>query len=450
MIFFSACQLNYPSKFQGTLKIEHAFVNKSATITETTELLPEIQSIQFTEFNADTIIDFKKHNKDLLLKIKVTQLPSGINESTLTLFPKYLDQVSYFNQSKSKGFSEVSQQFRNRTNEHRYFSSQKFAFNIDHKDYDSTHYLLIKSNKNRFVEIGWSDTISYIKSDAQFSHFFTLVYSIILAMILFNAVYYLYNRDRSYLLYTLYMLTALYSLLWQEGKINDLPWLSWRVLGDYSGLIYVALSDLVGILFFYRFMRLNIYQNWLIKLVAICVVFRIGIMLTALIQFHVLEGLQYAELSALFNISIIVSSLLIWIIILIKTLQRVPQAKYLFVAWSLMIFSVMCRVYFSMNPHPDYIWMPHSYELAVMLEGLVLAFAMANRTMQFRAQRDHAVSKYNAAERSIYEHQLITQFQQEMQELVKDPTLSIEEVKEKTNIKFHLLINKAFPIKNSL
>lgn len=450
LIFLSGCDLNYAAKHPVLVASEQALIEKNSLDTNSPAALEIINTLSFSPHDADQIVNFNQHNKDLLLKVTIINPPQDVSEFTLSVFPKYLHQVSYFNHSDEQGYTSVISQSRNQPDSQRYFSSQRYAFNIDHSDINKNHYLLIQSDHNRYAQVEVMDTNSYIKADGKFSHFFTLVYSIILAMVLFNAVFYLHTRDNSYLLYSLYMAAALYSLLWQEGKIAGMPWLAWQVMGVYSGLIFFIISDALAILFFYQFLQLSVRQSWLVKIVLLCVIFRLGMMLTALVQFHLLDSLHYNTLSSLFNLSVLISTLLIWIIIWRKTMQGFPQAKYLFVAWSLLLFAVVLRLVFAFNPRPDLIWMPHSYELGVMLEGLILAFAMANRSMALKKQQDQAFNKYTAAERSIQEHQLITEFQRDMQYLVKDPTLTAAEVQEKINIKFHLLINKAFPIKHSL
>ncbi len=444
------CNLNYHSDYRASFNIERAWIDRGDFANDPKAMAALLDELSFEPFNTSEKIAFNQQNQNVLLRISVTSYPEDVKEFTLSVFPKYLGQVSHFRVGDSTGINSIENQYRNRSSDSRYYSSQKFAFNVDQLEMGDTHYLFLHSENNRYAKVEIVDANSYIKADAKFTHFFTMVYSIILAMVLFNAVFYLYNRDLSYLFYTVYMATALYSLLWQEGKINDLSWFAWQIMGNRSNLIYLFIADLAANLFFYRFMRLNVRKSLMVKLVLACVVFRFGLTLTAMAQYHLLDALNYTLISALFNVSVVISSLLVWIIILKKTTDQFPQAKYLLVAWTLLIVSVVLRIIFSQNPHPDLIWMAHSYEIAIMLEGLILAFAMANRTSEFREQRDQAVSKFTDAERSIYKHQLITQFQQEIQELVKDPTLSVEEVAEKINIKFHLLINRAFPIKNSL
>lgn len=450
LIGLTACDLSYQGDYQAKLKIEQSFVKKNHLNKATPTSLDSISNLSFAAFNPDKKVKFKQQGKDILLKVTVLDAPQKITEFTLSVYPKYFAEISYFNFANQTSYSEPVSLYRGHSNKNQHFSSQRFAFNIDRENINNSHFLLISSERNRFVKVDVVDTNSYIRSDSNFSQFFTVVYSIILAMILFNAVFYFTTRDASYLLYTLYMITTLYSLLWQEGKINDLPWLAWHVIGNQSQFVFFIISDAVAIWFFYQFMRLDFRRSWGVKIVVLCVLFRLGIMFTAVFQFHFMDAIQYDLLSTLFNYSIIISSLIVWVIMLTKTLSGYPQAKYLFIAWSIMIFTIALRIAFAFNPHPDLIWMAHSYELGVMLEGLILAFAMANRTLEFRTQRDQAVIKFTAAERSIQKQQLITQFQNEMQELVKDPTLSADEVIEKLNIKFHLTINKAFPIKHSM
>ncbi len=450
LFILNGCNLNYQADYEANTAVEQVFVAENNVNDLIQSNSAELNELTFTAFDSASSIDFKQQKTELLLKIKVLDAPTNITEFTLSIFPKYLDKVSYFNYSNHHGYSNPVDIYRTDSNNNRLFSSQRFAFNIDQQAIHNTHYLLIKSERNRYAEVSVVDTDSYIKADRSISYFFSIIYSIILSLILFNAVFYLYTRDKIYLLYSLYMITTLYSILWQEGIINDLPWLAWNSLGNLGYTCFFIISDATAIWFFYHFMRLDFRHSWLVKIVLLCVLFRLLLMSTAFIQHYLLGGYQDNLISYLFNLSMAISSLLVWVILLVKTKRGSPQAKFLFIAWSIMIFTIGLRLIFAFNPHPDLIWMAHSYELGVMIEGLILAFAMADRTMEFKTQRDVAVHKYTAAERAIREHQLIADFQQEMQELVKNPTFSVDEVNEKTNIKFHLLINRAFPIQNSM
>lgn len=445
----TGCGLQYHSEVDVPLSIEQAWL-PPATQTDDPFDAATLASLSFTAFDANARLPFSPDQSQLLLRITPMPDAATVSEYTLSVHPKYLSQVDHFSMSPSGERSDRRSQFRNRNTDSRHFSSQRFAFNVDDSHLDHSHFLLIHSEHPRYVQVELTDTLSYIKADAQLAQFTTMLYSIMLAMILFNTIFYAYNKDPSYLLYTIYMVTAVLALLWQEGKINEYNWLAWEPMGPRSGLIYLALADLAANAFFYHFMRLNWRNSWMVKGVMLCVLLRVALVAYALVQYHVLGQLNYPPISSGFNMSVLLSSLLVWFIMLRQTLAGQPQVKYLFVAWTVLIAAVGLRIWFSVDPHPDRIWMAHSYEWAVMLEGLILAFAMANRTLQMREQRDQAVSQKTQAERSIYQHELITQFQREIQDLVKNPTLDVDEVTEKINIKFHLLINRAFPVKNSL
>ncbi len=449
-LILSACQLNYPIDTRTHLDIELAYVEIDTLHKNGSVGFSDFNDLEFEAFNPSEPIAFRQLKKDVVFKIEAAAFNAEVSEATLTVSPKYFAEVSYTYLSPENQTNRWQTQYRNKTNNDRYFSSQNYAFNIDDDVIQATHYLLIKSSTNLNVDIQLVDTQSYIRADMQHSQFFTVVYSIILAMILFNGIFYIYNRDSNYLLYIIYMSFALYSLLWQEGKINDLPQLAWYVLGTHSGMLFIMLTDLAAIMFFYNFMNMKANENWWARTLLVIAGFKVILLLWSVFQFYVQNNLNYNLISTTFNLSVILTSLLIWIILLVKTWQKAPQAKYLFVAWSIMILTVFLRIFYALNPQPEYAWMPQTYELGIMLEGLVLAFAMANRTMRFKSERDDAMIKYSKAERANFEHQLITQFQNETQELVKNPTLTEAEVVEKINIKFHLLMNKAYqPIQSS-
>jgi diguanylate cyclase (GGDEF)-like protein len=444
-VIFSGCQLSYNNSHSFNLTTEYVLIDKSSSVANL-----DIDNLVFSPFYQNNKVPFDTNTK-LLLKINLTHdiNAAEMGEYTLSVFPKYLKEVHHF-QEHASGLELIASQHRIQTLSHRTYSSQRFAFNIDNEKITDIHYLLIDSDAPRYVNLEMFATQEYTRVDSQHSHFFTFVYSLIFAMAIFNAVFYFYNREKPYLLYTLYMLTSLNVLMWQEGKINDLPVLAWQIIGPYSSLAYIFLNTLTGTYFFYNFLKLSFKESWLVKILLLVIGMQAILIAYTLVNYHVNGGFDYKSISSVFNLSTLTSSLLILLIIIIKTIQKAQQAKYLLVAWGIMISAVVMRIYFAFDPRPELIWMAHSYELAVMIEGLILAFAIGNRSMEFKKQRDQAVNKYSKAERSIFKHQLLNEFQSEMQKLAKDSTLSAEEVAEKTNIKFHLLLTRAFPIKNSL
>lgn len=444
LIILSGCQLTYQHQSKPILNIEYA-----VTDTELDDVLFELDDIRFQYFDTEAMMHFDGQN--VLFKIDVPErynLPA--NEYTLSVFPKYLEQVHYFSLGEPGQISTVSSQFRNVSNQDRYFSSQRFAFNIDHADLFNTHFLLVKSQHKHDLKIELTDTNSYIKSDAQFSQFFTVIYSLIFALALFNSIYYLYTKEVDYLHYTSFILASIYALLWQEGKINDLPFLAWHVMGVHSTVIYVALAYWTGVIFYLKFMKLKYHKSWLTKSILLIFAVQLLLLITALFQFHLLNNHRLLSYIEGFYYLLLINLGLMLVVVITQVKQKQPQAYYLLCALGLMVVAICLRAYHYLNPDIANMWMPHSIEVATVLQALILAFAIANRAAQLKKQQVQAVNRFSRAEQSVYKKQLLAQFQQEMEVLVKDTTLNAEQVAEKTNIKFHLLLNRAYPIKNSL
>jgi diguanylate cyclase (GGDEF)-like protein len=440
----SACQLRPDSRATANI-----------TVSQNLSGLPErhnanlLSQLQFKPHKADRIISFSQSQQSLLLKITVNDPGFTPDEALLVVQPKYLRSVTHFSVNQHNQLSQATSLSRIDPLNNGPFSSQHFAFLIDREALHHTHYLVIESPVKRMVDVSMMEAAAYIRHDRQVDNFFTFVYSVIFALVLVNLIFYAFNQDRSYLLYSLYMAATLWALLWQEGKINDLPALAIPLMGPHSGLVFLALSDVLAVAFLYHFMKLDHRRSWLVKGLLACLGFRLLLITTALFQYHFTDSLNYPLISSLFNFSIVLSSLLALAIITVRVMRKAPQANYLLVAWTVLVFAVFLRIYFGLNPRVELIWMAHSYELAVMIEGLILAFAVANRTMQFRIQRDEAVHKAKTAKKSVQKHELLAQFHHDMQDVVADATLSSHELIEKTHIKFHLLLTRGFPIKSS-
>jgi len=444
VLILSACQLSLDDRSKANIRV-------AKVMTE----LPErynanlLSRLNFQPFDASRSIDFDHNRHSLLLKIELRDQGFQPNEAMLVVQPKHLTKVAHFYVSADNRVSEVRSLLRIDPGNRGPHSSQAFAFSIDRQDLSATHYLAIESTVSRTLSVAMVSATDYLMHDRQLNDVFTFLYSVIFALVLVNLFFHLYSNDRIYLLYSLYMATTLWALLWQEGKINDLPALAIPLMGVHSGLVYLAISDVLAVAFLYHFMKLNHRNSWLVKALLLLMGFRVLLIATALFQYHITTSLNQPIISSLFNLSIVASSLVALVIIIRKAMHKAPQANYLLVAWVVLIAAVFLRIYYASHQHPALLWMAHSYEWAVMFEGLILALAIANRSMQFRIQRDRAVHKAQKATRSVHKHELLAQFHHDMQEVVKDATLSSKELIEKTHIKFHLLLNRAFPIKNS-
>lgn len=440
----TACQLNMDGQQKANIQV-------AQVMTE----LPErhnanyLSQLHFKALDDGELVAFDPTQNALLLRISLQDKNFSPSEAMLVVQPKYISSVTHFSVNHDNQLSDKQSLSRIDPGNRNAWSSQQFAFNIDQQNLNHIHYLVIESEVPRILSVALVPTDSFIKHDRQLSELFTFIYSVIFTLVMVNMIFYLYSHDRSYLLYSLYMASTLWALLWQEGKINDLPVLAISLMGAHSGLVYLAISDVFAVAFLYHFMKLEHRKSWLVKLLLVCMGFRVLLVCTAMIQFHFTDALNYPFISSLFNLSIVASSLLALTIIIQQVTKRTPQADYLLAAWVVLIGAVFLRIYFATHPHPDLTWMARSYEWAVMVEGLILALAIANRTMQFRIQRDRAVHKAEKATHAVHKHELLAQFHHDMQEVVKDATLSSKELVEKAHIKFHLLLNRAFPIKNS-
>lgn len=437
-VFLTDCRSSGKEAYSDRIYIDYMVVEDDFSFESLTD------DMVFEDFLSVYTFDFSgQSGKALLLRLRLIKpITESHSEYTFSLAPKYFPQVTYINRDQLGNLSTKQVQKRRHLDGTRVFSGNEFAFNIDDSELKNTHFFMIKVTPNKsHIVLNLTDTNSYIQADHRSSSFFTLIYSLILSMAFVNIILYFYNREKYYLFYALYVFFMLYALIWEEGKINHLPWLAWQILGYYTSMLFWFFADLSANLFFYYFFNIKIRQYWLAKIILFSIVLRF-LLVCYLAFFHYFDSGQFSPLLlSLFNLSVAISIVAFWLLLVYLVFKRKNQAIWIFIGWSALIFSTLLRVIYTLSPNDDLSWMSHSFEVAVFVETLFFSLAIAQRFIKIRKQRDTALKKYNEAEQDNFKQQMITNFLQRMQSISEDINEEASSLKVKKNRSFHHLLN---------
>ncbi|MCB1583695.1 MAG: diguanylate cyclase [Xanthomonadales bacterium] len=446
LIFISGCQLKYQSEIRYNLQAEFTWVE-----SETIKSALDLNDLSFESVPPNYQFQFNSH-QDLLIKITINELiylPKD-KEFILSIYSGLLNEIYYYQADQNNLQAEFVTSQGRISSKFNSFSNHHFDFNIDDSDLLKSHFLLIKSDMAYQADIELFDSSSYLRSGLNNIQLTTLIYSLIFAIGIFCILSYFTQRKKTLLIHSCFVLTSLLALLWQNTTINNLPWLVWPIIGPHSYLLYMFIAGVAGVSFLLTLYKLNFNHGWLVRGLLLLLMLQAAALTYATISHHMGQQLDFSFITKLLTGSYWVLSLCCLLLIFVLTNHK-QSIKHFAAGWMLLLVAQSLNFYYTFNPDPSISWMTTIQSICILLAHVILVSAITNTPLKTHTTPVMPHERPRSQKGSnIFKQQLVNQFQSEMQKLAEDTTLSKEEIKEKTNIKFHLLLNRAYPIKNSL
>jgi diguanylate cyclase (GGDEF)-like protein len=398
-VFIQGCQLKYKQIPSENFDIQLA----EQTVSTTTLNHKQLKELKFNNFKNGSIVDFKEGDNSFVFKIIRNYQSSELQ--TLLVMPHYLSEVSYVD-GDLKNFHTIR---RNMYSKDRQYSPNIIAFDLNNENHIS--YVFVKNTVAKKIQFLVQNR-NYVKNyDQKLIITFTSVYSIILTLIFVNLIFFFYIRKISYLYYSFFILTTLFSILFQEGWIAYFQHLSLPIFGIYTRVIWIKLPSLFFWLFVISFLDLKTKSRFdyrLSRVMLFIELFSIAVLL--FLSLFDITGI-YATIVNIINLYIFLSVFIGLYIPLKYAIQKMPQAIYLASGWSFYLITVWIRIYYSFNLDPMAFWMPRAFEFALMIEAIILSFGLADKTMRIMQQRDVAENSLQKVDRELFCKELNDRFQ---------------------------------------
>jgi signal transduction histidine kinase/AraC-like DNA-binding protein len=406
-MFLSACSYNINSLKSFPINLSYALI----------EATTDVESIPFSQLEflpyENGKIDFQDGKYLAVFRLTEISLDNLQAQKVVVIGYKYFNEVDYFAQDNSHKNIYTEKLYRLIPTKNRIFSSEKYVFNFDDNPI-LDHYFVINSHNKTSVLFKLVDKDAYIKFDNSMVVFFTLLYSVLFALLLMNIIYYLYIKDRAYLYYSIYIFSAINAIYWQENRMIDMPLLYFPILGFNTKLFYFIASTLLGYVFIYKFLKLNWKKKVSGKLIVIWI-FYLFILLLAVVIFTLFNFDSYL-ISALYNYTVFFGHLLVLSVAYLQYRTGNRQAVFLFFSWLILALFSVFRVYYVLDHEPNHFWMQHSYEIGLVLSIFILGLGLADQALGFKKSRDRAKASYVKANKALFAETLINNFLYETKE----------------------------------
>ena len=361
--------------------VQYYFESEPLTHQQVSALTEE----QWTTWPDDNLINFDTLDNAVWLRLQVRNMASGDDRWLLEFFWTFLNSIElfqYFPESGKWAAPMISGLVTSR--EQRPLPYRLFAFPVSLPQGETVQlFIRCYSNSKLLLPITFYSRNYYDKVEFFLVLLFSVYFGILLVMCCYNLSLYLFTEDKSYLFYSAYVFAVILYSLMSTGFGPFYLWDRVTWLKTYGYLPLSTLTLLTATLFVRQFLNLKKYGGW---------VYHCN---TALVIYWILSALLYMakpysvwvkleDLASLFaSIIALVTAIYVW-------RRGELSARYFIVAWSFLILGTVALVLSCSGQIPFKHPVLYSQFIGVMIEVLLLSFALADRINREKAAREEA------------------------------------------------------------
>ncbi len=350
---------------------------------------------------------------------------SGEDQLLLEIYNPSIDLVElyYLNQS-GKWVSEA--QGRNIPIKEWDFSLPNIIFELDIENGSSKDYYLKVSNPEQFslpVNIGLKDEVMITSYRDQI--LFGLYAGIMIALFLYNIFIYFSVRDRSYIYYVAHTLFVLLTQASAFGFAYLYLWPNNSWLAQHSFVLFTCLVTLVGIRFFFEFLKVKTYLPRFYVFFRVAEVIYLIIMIVDIIDLRNLSYQMLFPLQGIIVISIFTASLMI-------LRMGYQPAKIYVLSWSVLLIGVLVYTLKDFNILPYNYFTVHTIQIGSALEAVLLSFALADKINILKREKEE--SQLEALRVSRENEKIIREQNVVLEQRVLERTMELQEANEELQV----------------
>lgn len=259
-----------------------------------------------------------------------------------------------------------------------------FIYDLDIPNGESKiFYLKISSNQQIMLPLKLGSSEQVFEDVFRGNTFISIYFGIIMVMFLYNTFLFFATKDRSYILYSIYLITLGFTHFSLHGFSYELLWPESPKLAELSIALTPAFSGIASIYFLRSFLNTKFYAPKIHKFYnLLLVIYVLGIVL----YFFNLQQISYKLLQSV--VIVLAITIMYTCITIIKKGYR--PAKYFMFAWSVFIGCVIIFILKDFGILPYNSFTIHSLEIGAAFELVLISFALADRINILKQEKEDA------------------------------------------------------------
>lgn len=261
--------------------------------------------------------------------------------------------------------------------------SYTFFLTLQGSEVHDVYFRIKSSTSVQMPVVLWSET-GFIEQKAQTQYWLGAFYGVMLAMLLYNAFVYLSVRDKAYLLYIVYIATALLGSLIVTGVAFQQLWPEYPALSNYGFAIISPICMFFALQFTRSFLHLKEYGPRFDKFIQLSSGFNV-----LMLSFPYLFGLFFATALAVF-VPIVVC-LIIISAGMYGVVKGYRRAWFFTAAWGCLVTSFIIKALAQFEVLPVTFFTHYGMHIGTVAEVMLLSLALSDRINIEKAEKLDAV-----------------------------------------------------------
>ena len=336
-----------------------------------------------------------------------------IDQIDFYCFNKKLNRVDSFNFGEYKNFNQ------------RIYKMPEYLFDLNiPKDSTILVYFKVKCKENMQVPIEIGTRISVLNKSVKSNIASGIYFGIMIVMILYNLFIYATLRDKSYIIYSIYIVFILITQTSLQGLTFQLLWPNSPWLATYSPFLFPTLVGVVALEFFKYFLKIQERNPFAYKISFVFLLPYFTSIILGFLGFFKVSFMMVEATAGCVSIYMLIVAYLIY-------RQGFSEARFFLVGWSIFLVGIYIYVMKDFEVLPYNNFTRYTMHFGSAFEVVLLSFALADRINIFKKEKELSQAE---ALRISEENQKLIKDQNIILELkVHERTLELEETNDELN-----------------
>ncbi len=244
-------------------------------------------------------------------------------------------------------------------------------------------YLRVATRSNFSVALDLWQKEAFMLHDQQQLICLGIFFGILGVMLLYNLSLYIFTRDRSYLLYSVYVFSIILYELAATGLGTQYVWQQAHWFKQYGYGWFASFGFLAAALFVREFLSLKTYRGWVYPCCNVIIVYWIYMVVSIPLWPHKLLQVSGEPMGVLTCVAALVTSIYLWA-------KGNVSAKYFTIAWTFLNIGTICYILALKGIIPRTPFTIYGQMIGFVLEVVLLSLALAERINRERKARAEA------------------------------------------------------------
>ena len=374
-----------------------------------------VQSNSFVPIDG-RVYNFGITNSSIWFKIPIENR-TDFNSLILQVEQPIIDEIDFYSPTDSGTFIKSSMGEYKRFGERIYLTPEYYYDIRVPKNTVRTFYARIKCKENMQVPFSVGTRISIFNKASEISIYSGIYFGIMIVSLLYNLFIYATLRDRSYVLYAVYIVLILFTQTSLQGYTFKFIWPDFPKLAEYSPFIFPALVGVAGLEFFKQFLQLKLRLPLSYKLSFFFLIpYLISVVLGLLGYFNF--SFQLVEITA--------SAVSVFMLTVAVIIYRngYSEARFFLIGWTIFLLGICIYVLKDFELLPYNGFTRYTMHFGSAAEVILLSFALADKINILKMEKEE--SQAEALAISLQNQKLIQEQNILLEQKVHERTLKLE------------------------